>query len=163
MGSSSSSVATFSLSNLSYIKSGKRKNNEKEIISSILAPSYLHSKKISPNNQTTTNKSGPSKYKTHNSETSRDSNNEDNDDMQTQVQRKNSSKRQQQNSKRDPLPYYGNEEIGENSKLSSLEEYNNHTLPLVIGDTVHILEENGEGKLNVLTFIAIKIFFDFKQ
>ena len=141
MGSTSSSVATFSLSNLSYIKSGKRKNNEKEIISSILAPSSF--RKISPNNQTT-NKSGPSKYNTQ-SETNQNLNNEDGEDKQTQVQRKNSAKRQQ-NSKKD-VPAYENEEVKENFKLNSLEEYNNHILPLIIGDTVHILEENGEGKL----------------
>ena len=141
MGSTSSSVATFSLSNLSYIKSGKRKNNEKEIISSILAPSSF--RKISPNNQTT-NKSGPSKNKTQ-SETNQNLNNEDGEDKQTQVQRKNSAKRQQ-NSKKD-VPAYENEEVKENFKLNSLEEYNNHILPLIIGDTVHILEENGEGKL----------------
>ena len=38
-----------------------------------------------------------------------------------------------------------NEEMKENSKQNDFHEYNNHVLPLIIGDTVHILEENGEG------------------
>ena len=157
MGSASSSVATFSLSNLSYIKSGKRKNNEKEIISSILAPSSF-SRKISPNNQTTNNKSGSSKYKIQ-TETNQHLNNEDSGDTQTNVQRKHSSKRQQ-SSKKDVLGYE-NEDTKENSKLNSLDEYNSHVLPLIIGDTVHILEENGEGKFYILLLFKIKYFHFF--
>ena len=145
--SSSSSVATFSLSNLSYIKSGKRKNNEKEIISSILAPnnsSLTFSRKISPNNQANNNSSS-SKYKTNPENTNQNVNQDDGDIHATQVQRKNSSKRQQQNSKKDIIAYE-NEEIKDVTKLNDSDEYNNHILPLIIGDTVHILEENGEGK-----------------
>ena len=159
MGSSSSSVATFSLSNLSYIQSGKRKNNEKEIISSILAPSSF-SRKISPNNQTTNNKSGSSKYKIQ-TETNQNLNNEDSGDTQNNVKRKNSSKRQQK-SKKDVLGYE-NEETKENSKLNSLDEYNSHILQLIIGDTVHILEENGEGKFIYLILIQNKYLSDYNS
>ena len=145
--SSSSSVATFSLSNLSYIKSGKRKNNEKEIISSILAPnnsSLTFSRKISPNNQANNNSSS-SKYKTNPKDNNQNVNQDDGDIHANQVQRKNSSKKQQTNSKTDIIAYE-NEEIKEITKLNDSDEYNNHILPLIIGDTVHILEENGEGK-----------------
>ena len=145
--SSSSSVATFSLSNLSYIKSGKRKNNEKEIISSILAPnnsSSTFSRKISPNNQANNNSSS-SKYKTNPKDNNQNVNQDDGDIHANQVQRKNSSKKQQTNSKKDIIAYE-NEEIKEITKLNDSDEYNNHILPLIIGDTVHILEENGEGK-----------------
>ena len=141
--SSSSSVATFSLSNLSYIKSGKRKNNEKEIISSILAPSsstLTFSRKISPSNQTNNNSSS-SKYKTNSRDTKQNVNQEDNDSHATNVQRKN-SKRQNQSPKKD-ITTLLDEEI---TKSNTSDEYDNHILPLIIGDTVHILEENGEGK-----------------
>ena len=141
MGSASSSVATFSVSNLSYIKNGKRKNNEKEIISSILTPHSSSSKKISPNNQNN-NKSSPSKYKAiHNNDPNQTLNNEDGD-TQTLPQRKISTKLWQHNSKKDVI---SKEEIKEKSNQDILDEYNDHILPLIIGDTVHILEENGEG------------------
>ena len=143
--SSSSSVATFSLSNLSYIKSGKRKNNEKEIISSILAPSsstLTFSRKISPNNQTNNNSSS-SKYKTNSRDTKQNVNQEDNDSHATNVQRKN-SKRQNQSPKKD-ITTLLDEEFKEITNSNTSDEYDNHILPLIIGDTVHILEENGEG------------------
>ena len=34
-------------------------------------------------------------------------------------------------------------------------EYNGNALPLIIGDTVHILEENGEGKTGIQPFLQI--------
>ena len=102
-------------------------------------------RKISPNNQTNNN-STTSKNKTNLKDTNQHENQEDGDDTK-QVQRKNSSKRQQSNPKKDILAYE-NEEIREITKLNSSDEYNNHILPLIIGDTVHILEENGEGQSN---------------
>ena len=151
MGSASTSVSTFSLSNLSYIKSGKRKKNEKEIISSTLAPSS--SKKFSPKNQTT-NTSVPSKYKIHN-ETDQGFNKDEGDTL-TLSNRNNSTKQQQHHVKKDVLNSE-TEEIKEISKLNDFHEYNNHKLPLIIGDTVHILEENGEGKVNIETFMNITL------
>ena len=148
MGSASASVSTFSLSNLSYIKSGKRKRNEKEIISSTLASSSS-SKKISPRNQTPKNKVCIEKDKDLN---------DDEANTLTRTKRKISTKQQQYESKKKNELGSDGEEIKENSQLNNLDEYNSHILPLIIGDTVHILEENGEGKMNYKSLIH-KIYY----
>ena len=59
------------------------------------------------------------------------------------MQRKN-SKRQNQSPKKD-ITTLLDEEFKEITNSNSSDEYDNHILPLIIGDTVHILEENGEG------------------
>ena len=143
MGSTSSSVATtFTLSNLSYTKSGKRKNNEKEIISSILAlaPSSTLRKISQQHNSQSNNKS---KYNTQKKEIDQ---NPDitNGDTQTLAQRKSTStKHQQSNSKNNDDVTCETEETKDNLKSNKSDEYTHHVLPLIIGDTVHILDQEG--------------------
>ena len=147
MGSTSSSFATtFTLSNLSYTKSGKRKNNEKEIISSILAlaPSSTLRKISQQHNSQSNNKS---KYNTQKKEIDQNSD-ITNGDTQTLAQRKSTSTRHQQsNSKNNDDVTCETEETKDNLTSNKSDEYTHHVLPLIIGDTVHILEENGEGRL----------------
>ena len=147
MGSTSSSVATtFTLSNLSYTKSGKRKNNEKEIISSILAlaPSSTLRKISQQHNSQSNNKS---KYNTQKKEIDQKPD-ITNGDTQTLAQRKSTStKHQQSNVKNNDDVTCETEETKDNLKSNKSDEYTHHVLPLIIGDTVHILEENGEGRL----------------
>ena len=133
--SAATSVSTFSLSTLTHLKSGKRKKSE--IISSVLASSVPA--KISSKSQFSNTLD---KYKTGCNKSS------DNYQGYTNNATENNNNT---NSTLQPETYA--EEIAETNKNSILvdvshdnHQYSGNALPLIIGDTVHIVEENGEGK-----------------
>ena len=137
MGSATTSVSTFSLSNLPYLKSGKRKKSEKEIISSVLASSL--SAKISSRSQTSSTL-----------ETSKTKCNTSSDNNQGYT---NNGTEKNSNKNSTLQPETSVEEIVDTNKNSisrdgshENHQYSGNALPLIIGDTVHIVEENGEGK-----------------
>ena len=133
--SASTSVSTFSLSTLTHLKSGKRKKSE--IVSSVLASSLPA--RISTRSQFSNTLD---KYKTGCNTSSDHYQGCTNNDIENN---------NNTNSALQPETYV--EEIAETNKNSILgdgsrdnNQYSGNALPLIIGDTVHIVEENGEGK-----------------